>query len=65
MRTQLVAQDGQEVLASRRFDMLESAPSEDASGGALAANRAVDTLLQQIVHWANEQPMAETEQSAR
>jgi cholesterol transport system auxiliary component len=37
-----------EVLAVRTFDVVKSAPSEDAAGGASAANAAVQEGLQQV-----------------
>lgn len=42
----------QEVVAARRFEVVEEAPSDDASGGAVAANRAVGLLLDRLAAWA-------------
>ncbi|HMZ55376.1 MAG TPA: ABC-type transport auxiliary lipoprotein family protein, partial [Nitrospira sp.] len=41
LRAQLTDLKTQRVMGARSFDMLEPAPSEDAYGGVLAANRAV------------------------
>lgn len=50
-RLQLVALRDQVVLGSRRFEIVENAPTDDAYGGVLAANRAVRTLLDQVMEW--------------
>jgi cholesterol transport system auxiliary component len=42
------------VLAVRRFEALEDAPTEDAEGGAIAAGRAAEKLLESLAAWANE-----------
>jgi cholesterol transport system auxiliary component len=55
VRIQLVAQHKQEVIASRQFEVFEPAPSEDAPGGVLATNRAVEQLLRQVADWASNQ----------
>lgn len=55
VRMQLVAQRQQEVIASRQFEVFESAPSEDAPGGVIATNRAVEQLLKQVAEWASRQ----------
>ena len=49
LRAQLVDLGTQRVVASRLFDIREAAPSEDAYGGVLAANRAVPRLLEELV----------------
>jgi cholesterol transport system auxiliary component len=41
------------ILAARRFEALEDAPSEDADGGAIAAGRAAEKLLGSLATWAN------------
>jgi cholesterol transport system auxiliary component len=50
-RLQLLALHDQAVLGARRFEIVENAPTDDAYGGVLAANRAVGTLLDQVVEW--------------
>ena len=50
-RLQLVALHDQVVLGARRFEIVENAPSDDAYGGVVAANRAVRTLLDQVTEW--------------
>lgn len=42
------------ILAVRRFEALEDAPSDDADGGAIAAGRAAAKLLESLAAWANE-----------
>jgi cholesterol transport system auxiliary component len=51
LRLQLVALQDQVVLGIRRFEVVENAPTDDAYGGVLAANRAVSTLLEQVTEW--------------
>ena len=48
---QLVTLHDQVVLGSRRFEVVENAPTDDAYGGVLAANRAVSALLEQVTDW--------------
>ena len=50
-RLQLMALHDQVVVGTRRFEVVESAPTDDAYGGVLAANRAVSMLLDQIREW--------------
>ncbi len=51
LRVQLIEQREQKVIGSKRIEMLENAPSEDAYGGVVAANRAVTKLLDQVAVW--------------
>lgn len=51
-RAQLVKLPEQIVLGSRQFEATESAPSDDAYGGATAANRVVAALLEHVSNWA-------------
>lgn len=51
LRLQLIELREQKVLGVRRFEIVESAPSDDAYGGVTAANRAVTKLLEQAVEW--------------
>ncbi len=53
LRAQLIDLREPSVVGTRRFEVLEPAPSEDAYGGALGANRAVTKLLEQIAQWAS------------
>lgn len=51
VRLQLVALGDQKVVGTKWFELLEPAESEDAYGGVLAANRAVEHLLDQATVW--------------
>ena len=51
---QLVDLKESTILGSRAFEAVENAPSENAYGGVLAANRAVAGLLDQIVSWLQQ-----------
>lgn len=51
LRAQLVELKEQRVMGTRSFEAFEAAPSEDAYGGVLAANRAVTRMLQAINDW--------------
>ena len=53
-RLQLVDLKESTILATRVFETVENAPSENAYGGVLAANRAVAGLLDQIVSWLQQ-----------
>lgn len=53
LRATLVDLRGQGVLAAKRFHAVEDAPSEDADGGAVAAGRAAEKLLDSLALWAN------------
>jgi len=48
LRAQLIDTHTNKILAAKEFDESESAPSEDAYGGAIAANRALQRLLGQL-----------------
>lgn len=50
-RLQLVELGEQVVVGTRRFEVVENAPTDDAYGGVLAANRAMATLLDQVTVW--------------
>jgi cholesterol transport system auxiliary component len=63
MRALLIDNKRQNVLNARNFEFFEAAPSEDAYGGVLAANRAATQLLEQIAEWVR-QLMHENNQSA-
>lgn len=51
LRAQLVEMKDQRVMGARSFEALEPAPSDDAYGGVLAANRATAKLLQAMEGW--------------
>ena len=51
LRAQLLELKEQRVLGVRGFEALEPAPTEDAYGGVLAANRAVTTVLGSLNDW--------------
>jgi len=53
VRLQLVALGEQKVVGTKWFEFLEPAASEDAYGGVLAANRAVEHLLDQVTVWVS------------
>ncbi|MGC2520270.1 MAG: ABC-type transport auxiliary lipoprotein family protein, partial [Burkholderiales bacterium] len=48
LRAQLVDVRGRRVIAAREFDEVESAPNENAYGGVIAANRALQRVLKQL-----------------
>ncbi len=50
-RAQLVESEKREVIAARRFEIIEEAPSGDAYGAVIASNRAVNRLLGEIAEW--------------
>ncbi|MCV2360570.1 ABC-type transport auxiliary lipoprotein family protein [Paucibacter sp. TC2R-5] len=49
LRASLLDNATRRVLASREFDVREAAPSEDAAGGVIAANQALQKLLADLV----------------
>lgn len=48
LRVQLTDVRSNRVLATRQFDETENAPSENAYGGVIAANRALQRILDQL-----------------
>ena len=52
LRAQLIDVKRQGVMDSRDFEVFEDAPSDDAYGGAIAANRAVAKFLGELAAWA-------------
>jgi len=50
-RAQLVDSQKREVIAARRFEIIDEAPSNDAYGAVIAGNRAVNRLLGEIAEW--------------
>lgn len=51
LRAQLVDVAAGRVLGTRELEAVEVAPSEDAYGGVLAANRAVQRVLEETASW--------------
>jgi cholesterol transport system auxiliary component len=51
LRGQLIDVKRQSVMGTRDFEAFEAAPSDDAYGGVVAANRAAATLLEQLAEW--------------
>jgi len=54
LRAQLLDMDAHKVLATRVFEIIENARSEDAEGGMLATNRAVARLLKALTKFVTE-----------
>lgn len=52
LRAQLIDVKRQSVMDARDFEVFEDAPSHDAYGGVIAANRATARLLAGLVGWA-------------
>lgn len=55
IRAQVIDAGSRQVLATREFDEVETAPDDDAYGGVVAANRALERLLRQVVDFTAEQ----------
>jgi cholesterol transport system auxiliary component len=51
LRASLSAAASNSLIASRIFEAREAATSEDAYGGVQAANRALSTLLTELIDW--------------
>jgi cholesterol transport system auxiliary component len=54
VHAQLVDVKESRVVGARTFEAMENAPSEDAYGGVVAANRAVAGLLDRIAAWLQD-----------
>ena len=54
LRAQLIDHKRQSIIGTRNFEIYDAAPSEDAYGGVLAANRASAELLEQIAEWVRQ-----------
>lgn len=54
LRAQLIDIGARRMLATREFDEIESAPSDDPYGGVIAANRALERLLGQLAEFCAE-----------
>ena len=57
VHAQLIDTGSRRVLATREFDEIENSPSDDAYGGVIAANRALERLLGRIVDFCTAQPV--------
>lgn len=55
LHAQLIEVGSRRVLATREFDEVENAPSDDAYGGVIAANRALERLLGRLADFCAEQ----------
>jgi len=51
LRIQLLKLPEYLVLGTRLFDVAEEAPNDDAYGGVVAANRAVERLVKEVAGW--------------
>ena len=51
LRAQLILLPSYQVIGVRRFEASEAAPTDDAYGGAMAANRALQVLLKDLGDW--------------
>ena len=51
LRVQVIKLPEYLVLGTRLFDVVEGTSTDDAYGGAVAANRAADTLLREVAGW--------------
>ena len=51
VRAQLINMKDKRIIATRQFDESEKADSDDPYGGVLAANRALQRVLQQLVEF--------------
>lgn len=51
LRAQLIDVKRQSVIDARDFEVFEDAPSDDAYGGVIAANRATARLLAGVMEW--------------
>ena len=51
LRVQLIDVKRQSVMGTRGFEIFEDAPTADAYGGVIAANRAAAKLLEEVAGW--------------
>lgn len=51
LRAQLIDVSGKRVIATREFDVSETAPSDDPYGGVVAANRAVRRVFGEVAEF--------------
>lgn len=55
LRAQLVDAGGRRVVATRAFEAVEAAPSDDPYGGVVAANGVVLRVLRELAVWVSAQ----------
>jgi cholesterol transport system auxiliary component len=53
LRVQLIDLKQQRIIGTHDFEVFEEAPSDDAYGGVIAANRAAAQLLEQLAAWVS------------
>jgi cholesterol transport system auxiliary component len=53
LRVQLIDIKQQRIIGTRDFEVVEDAPSDDAYGGVIAANRATAKLLEHLATWVS------------
>jgi len=58
LRVQLIDVAAKKVLATREFDMTETAPSDDPYGGVVATNRALQRALNEVAEFCAAQAKA-------
>lgn len=51
LRAQIVETKTQSILATRSFELFETAPTDDPYGGVIAANHATEKLIKEIAEW--------------
>jgi len=54
LRARLLDLAERRVVANSAFEAVEGAPSDDPYGGVIAANRAVDRVLDEVAAWCGE-----------
>ncbi len=54
LRADLIDDTTRQVIATRRFEAVATAPSDDTYGGVLAANQAVKTVLEELATFCAE-----------
>jgi cholesterol transport system auxiliary component len=60
LRAQLIDLENRDVLATRTFEAVQAAPSEDPYGGVVAINQALEQLLDQLVRFCASRGAAES-----
>ena len=51
LRAQIVETKTQSILATRSFELFETAPTDDPYGGVIAANHATEKLIKEMAEW--------------
>jgi cholesterol transport system auxiliary component len=54
LRAQLIEVKESRLVGTRAFEAVEKAPSDDAYGGVVAANRAIAALLDDVASWLRD-----------